>query len=306
MLYDCIIVGGGPAGLNAALVLGRAKRQVLLFDDNKPRNAVTKHSHGFITRDGISPAGFRDIAHSEIGSYPSVHIRNERITRIRSSNKNFFEAYTGAGETFTARKIMLATGLKEILPDVNGIHHFYGRSLFNCAYCDGWELRDKPLVVIGENAHLFHLAKTVSNWSRDVVACSNGYRPLTSEQSSMLLRKGIRVIEHRIAALEGKDGRLKRIVFFNNEKLEREGGFVSPQWTQASSLGEELGCSLSARGGIQTDEFGRTTVQGVYASGDTSIIAPSQLIIAAAEGSRAAMGVNADLIQDEFEPEGYL
>lgn len=303
MVYDCIIVGGGPAGLNAALVLGRARRHVLLLDNNRPRNAVTRLSHGFLTRDGIDPAQLRAIAHAEIGKYPTVEIRHGRVAQIRKIGEGMFEAGTEAGGREFARCIMLASGLQEVLPAVNGIQLFYGTSLFNCPYCDGWELRDKPLVVIGENPHLYPLAKSVSNWSGVVTACTNGFLALTPEQCERLLRKGIRIIGHKIAALEGREGQLERIVFANGEQLECAGGFVSPQWKQASALGEMLGCSLNAKGGIRTDVLGRTSVPGVYACGDTSIIAPSQIVIAAAEGSRAAIGVNSDLIQVDFERE---
>src|SRR5690606_33431737 len=142
MLFDCAIIGGGPAGLNAALVLGRARRHILLFDNNNPRNAVTQESHGFITRDGIKPTEFRKIAHKEISRYPSVKFKKKQITSV-VKNDSLFELRTSENEIYQAKSIIIATGLKERIPEVDKFSDYYGKSLFNCPYCDGWELRDK-------------------------------------------------------------------------------------------------------------------------------------------------------------------
>ena len=299
MTIDCAIVGGGPAGLNAALVLGRARRNVVMFDDNQPRNAVTQESHGFLTRDGVKPDEFRHIAHQEIGKYPSVEIRQNRIMSV-SQQEGIFELVVNNQDTFQARAIILATGLKDVLPDIDGIQDYYGKSLFSCPYCDGWELKDQPLVVISEGEHTFHMAKTVWNWSRDVVVCTNGHHPLTQEQQETLRKKEIRIVEDRIAALVGKDGYLEQVVFVNQQEIRRTGGFVITQFFQASSFSTQLGCDVNDLGELVIDQFGRTTVPGVYAAGETSVGRPSQLIIAAAEGSRAAIGVNMDLTESEF------
>lgn len=301
MIHDCAIIGGGPAGLNAALVLGRARRNVVLIDNGKPRNAVTQESHGFITRDGISPGEFRKIAHQEISKYPSVHIQQETITHVeREASTSTFLLTTDRGATIQARKIILATGLKEILPNVDGIKGYYGKSLFSCPYCDGWELRDKPLIVISENQHAFHMAKIVYNWSRDVVICTNGQEVLTPEQKEVLGQKNIKVYGQKITALAGKEGYLEKVIFEDGIEVERKGGFIRAGWLHASSLGEALGCKTNDSGGIVADDLGRTTISGVYAAGDSSIIAPSQVIIAAASGSRAAIGVNTDLTNEDF------
>jgi thioredoxin reductase len=300
MLFDCVIIGGGPAGLNAALVLGRARRNVLLFDNNSPRNAVTHESHGFITRDGISPSEFRKIAHQDIAKYASVQWKQQKIVNISKESNGSFQLVNEIGEKFQSRKIILATGLKENLPSVNGILDYYGKSLFSCPYCDGWELKDKPLMVISENEHVFHMAKTVYNWSKDLIVCTNGKPILTIEQKDILHSKNIQVYEQIITALDGSNGMIEKIVFEGGTAVNRSGGFITPQWIQASAFGEALDCELNPMGGIITDSFGRTNIAGVFAAGDTSVIAPSQLIIAAAEGSRAAIGVNTDLTQAEF------
>lgn len=300
MVIDCAIIGGGPAGLNAALVLGRARRNVVLFDDNKPRNAVTQETHGFLTRDGVKPTELRDIAHQEIRKYPSVEMRNSRITDV-SKHESLFEVVADNGEVLQAKTIILATGLKETLPEIENIHDYYGKSLFNCPFCDGWELRDKPLVVIAEDGQAaFHFTQVVWNWSRNLLVCTNGHSHLTEEQKETLQKKEIEVIEDPITALVGKQGMLERVVFSTHEERMRQGGFVVPKWTQASPFGAQLGCEPTALGGIMTDDFGRTTVPGVYAAGDASVVMPSQLIYAAAAGSRAAAGVSAVLFQSDF------
>lgn len=300
MVVDCAIIGGGPAGLNAALVLGRAKRSVLVFDDNRPRNAVTQESHGFVTRDGVEPREFRTLAHQDISKYPSVAIRDVRITDMRR-HESGFELATDDGTVVQARTIILATGLRETLPAIPGLHDYYGKSLFCCPYCDGWELREKPLVVIAEEGQpAFHLAKVVWNWSRDLLVCTNGQTTLSAEQKAILQRNGIQVVEDTITALVGKDGMLERVVFASHDESARQGGFVVPQLSQASAFGALLGCDMNAPGGIVTDNLGRTTVPGVYAAGDASMDAPAQLVIAAAAGSRAAAGVNTDLTDRAF------
>ena len=302
MLLDCAIIGGGPAGLNAALMLGRARRKVLLFDDNKPRNAVTQHSHGFITRDGVHPAEFRALGQQEIVKYPSVEIQAVRVEMVRKQGVTF-ELVATSGETFEARTLLLATGIQESLPAVERIHDYYGKSLFNCPYCDGWELRDKPLVIIAENEMgAFHTPKVLYNWSSDIVVCTNGHQVLHEEQKLFLKKHGIPVIEEKIVALGGQAGQLERIVFESSPAIERVGGLVGVQWKQATPIGQDLGCETNTLGGIATDELGRTTVKGVYAAGDTvTHLMGAQLIAAAASGSKVAAGINTDFITSYFE-----
>ena len=299
-LFDCAIIGGGPAGLNAALVLGRARRNTILFDNNSPRNAVTQESHGFITRDGIKPKEFREIAHKEIGKYPSVIYEKEEITSITKKDQ-LFELVTSNNELYQSKTIIISTGLRDVLPDIENISDYYGKSLFNCPYCDGWELRDKPLVVIiEEQTQGFHFIQTIYNWSKDLIVCTNGKPILNPDQKRLIHNKGIKIIESKIKNFEGKNGQMEKIHFENGESIIRKGGFVLPQPIQASDFAKKLGCEYNSSGGISVDFYGRTNIQGVYAAGDASVFAPAQLIIAAADGLKAAAGVNRDLIQKEF------
>ena len=298
MIYDCAVIGGGPAGLNASLVLGRSRRKTVLFDDNKPRNAVVSESHGFVTRDGVDPQEFKRIGLEELAKYPDVQVQQQRVSGVHKEG-GVFHLETENGEAFQAHRIILALGFKEVLPDVERVEEFYGKSLFSCPFCDGWEMRDKPLAVISDNEAANHMVKVASNWTDDLIYCTNG-RQLLSEEKSLLESKGIRVHEEKIRTLNGENGKLTGILFENGEAVSREGGFITPEWVQASDIASSLGCKLNDRGGVESDAMKRTNVDGVYACGDVSMAGASQLILAAAEGSMAAISINAALIEEKF------
>lgn len=300
MTLDCAVIGGGPAGLNAALVLGRSRRTTILFDDNKPRNAVTSESHGFITRDGIHPQELKRIAQEEIGKYPDVKIKKQRAVRINKEN-NLFQVEAADGEIYSAKKVILATGFKENLPEIPRVKEFYGKSLFSCPFCDGWELRDRPLAVIAEGQKALHIAKIVSNWTDDVVVFTNGREVLSLEEKQLLQQKRIRVNEKKITALLGDNGILEKILLEDGSAVLRAGGFVAAEWKQAASFDSTLGYELNEQGGIETDSWQRTKIEGLYACGDTRMAGPAQIVIAAGEGSMAALAVNAALIEEKFE-----
>ncbi len=299
-MYDCIIIGGGPAGLNAALVLGRARRSVALIDSNKPRNAVTHASHGFITRDGVSPSEFRSVAAEELSSYPSIDQLQAEVVTIEKTELGFV-VEESLGHYYQAKKLVLATGVNEIFPEIEGFYSFYGKSLFVCPYCDGWEHRDQPLVIVSESSHVFHYVKMIYNWSKDLVVCTNGHALLNDEETEKLVSKGIKIMEQPLASFEGVNGQLEKVRFEDGTEIERSGGFVmSKKLIPNLQLVENLGCNTEESGTLKTDEFGRTSVKGLYAAGDASYVNPSQLIFAAADGSKIATGINMDLTEEEF------
>ncbi|MFC5471031.1 NAD(P)/FAD-dependent oxidoreductase [Cohnella suwonensis] len=299
-MLDCAIIGGGPAGLSAALVLGRSRRNVALFDDDQARNKVTQESHGFLTRDGIKPSELREIARDELKKYPSVVVRDIAIVQARRLADGTFVLVAKGNEQIRARTIILATGLKEILPDISGLKEHYGKSLFSCPYCDGWEIRDRPLVVISEHPHAYHLAVIASHWSMDLAVCTNGANVLPPEQIGKLASRGIRVYGQRIALVKGSEGRLQNIAFADGTELERTAGFVGSQLVHATPFAEMLGCAMNEKGGIVVDDVGRTTAEGVFAAGDNATVTQTQIVFAAAGGSLAAMGVNAALTFADF------
>ena len=204
-------------------------------------------------------------------------------------------------ELYQSRNIIISSVLRDVLPDIGNISDYYGKSLFNCPYCDGLELRDKLLViVVDDQVQGFHFIQTIYNWSKDLIVCTNGKSFQNSEQKRLIQNKGIKIMENKIRNFVGKDGQMEKIIFENGESVDRKGGFVMPQLIQSSNFANQLGCEYNPLGGVSVDSYGRTNIQGVYAAGDASVIAPAQLVITAAEGLRAAVGVNRDLIQKEF------
>jgi thioredoxin reductase len=298
-MKDCVIIGGGPGGLSAALVLGRARRSVMLIDDNYPRNAISHASHGFLTRDGIEPAEFRRLAYEEVLAYPSLDHRQAEVSDI-VRQLDGFEIIMKTGERVRTRKLIIATGLKEVFPKIEGLNDFYGRSLFNCPYCDGWEWRDRPIFLLTEEPVIFHMAKLLYNWSQDLVVCTNGKPMLTTEERNILETKHIQVIETPVVAFEGMNGLLEQIVLADGRRIKRSAGFAIPKWQVKADFSKQLGYVVNECGGIVTDAMGRSTISGLYAAGDAANVWPSQLIYAASDGYKTAVTVNTDLSEELF------
>ncbi|MHA7966482.1 NAD(P)/FAD-dependent oxidoreductase [Paenibacillus sp. CAU 1782] len=299
MQSDCAIIGGGPAGLQAALVLGRARRSVALMDDNRPRNAVTHASHSFLTRDGVKPAEFRRIAYNEVLGYPSVTHYAWEAKEI-SLTENGFVISGADGHVVHARKVLVATGLREILPEVEGLRDCYGKSLFNCPFCDGWEMRDQPLVLFSEQPGAFHMAQMISHWSKDLVVCTNGSNSLSEREKEQLRAKNIIVMEQAVSSFVHREGKLEAVAFADGGGLSRTGGFVASVLQPRADFHATLRYERNELGGIATDSWGKSGVPGLFAAGDAAYVMPSQLIFAAADGARAAMSVHRELMEEEM------
>ena len=299
-VLDCIVIGGGPSGLSASLTLGRARRNIALFDDGTNRNRVTQASNGFITRDGIKPQELKEIALKELENYPSVSYFKATVTEIiKDRGNNRFTIQTSIDQEFVAEKIILATGIQEEF-SLPSIRKFYGKSLFSCPYCDGWEQRDKPLVVIAEKEeHVLHLTKLIYNWSQDLVVLTNGVQ-LSKDGATQLQKRNIKIISTPIKDLIGVDGFLQRIEFVTGETIRRTGGFVAPTYYRPNHFAQKLGCEIHENGKVITDGVGRTTEKNIYIAGETERSKPSSLMISAAKGNKAAASVNSDLTMERF------
>ena len=299
-VFDCIIIGGGPSGLSASLTLGRARRKIVLFDDGTNRNRVTQESHGFITRDGIKPQEFKELGLKELENYPSVSYFNTKITEIiKDIGNDKFIVKTPKDQEFVTEKIILATGIQEVF-SIPSIRNYYGKSLFSCPYCDGWEQRDKPLVVIAEKEeHALHLAKLIYNWSQDLVVLTNGVQ-LSQEGATELQKRNIKIISEPIKNLIGNDGYLQQIEFVTGETISKSGGFVAPSYYRPNQFAEKLGCKVHENGKVITDGVGRTTEKNIYIAGETEKSKPTSLMISAAKGNKAAVSVNTDLTMERF------
>lgn len=298
--YDCIVIGAGPAGLSATLTLGRTRRKIALFDNGTNRNRVTQESHGFLTRDGIKPQEFKNIAMKELASYPSVSLLNETIVEIKKDDQtDLFFVHTSNNTSYQAEKILLATGIQEEFP-LSQIRQYYGKSLFSCPYCDGWELKDMPLAIIAENEeHIIHMTKLVYNWSTDLMVFTNGHQ-LSYKVRNTFENKKIKVHTAKIKNLHGDNGNLESLELESGENIHRSGGFVVPSFYRPNAFAEQLHCKVDENGGMITDGAGRTTADGVYIAGETEKAGPSSLMIAAADGNKAASSINLDITLERF------
>ena len=294
---DCevLIIGGGPAGLSAATVLGRCLRNVVLYDAGEPRNRASHAMHCFVTRDGINPAEFLAIARAEMSKYQTVRMHKGKATSAKPMPGGFEVTFDG-GAMQRCRKLLLATGVRDILPPLEGADSFYGRSIHHCPYCDGWEHRGEVIAVYGSGDKGAGLAKLMSQWSADVVLCSNGCS-LDAAITTDLNRFAIKQRTERVSRLEGHDGQLRRIHFDAGPPLECSSLFFNTGQYQRSALLEQLGCRFDKKGGVETNEREETCVPGVYVAGDASRDLQF-VVMAAAEGARAAVAINTALLQD--------
>lgn len=298
--WDVVIAGGGPAGLSAALVLGRCRRRVLLCDAGTPRNAATDAMHGFLGHDGIAPAAFRERVHEELAGYPQVRFAPRAVEDATALPDGAgFAVRLDDGTRARCRKLLLATGMADDVPRVPGFAELWGRGVHGCPYCDGWELADAPLAAYGRRRHGMEIARALTAWSRDLVLCTDGPARLSAGERRALDANGVRVIETRVARLDGRDGRLDAIVFADGTRLPRRALFLDTPARPQSRLAERLGCAPSARGGVRAGRLESTTVPGVYVAGN--ILRDVQLaVVAAAEGCKAAFGINRSLTREDF------
>jgi thioredoxin reductase len=299
-MYDVIIVGAGPAGLSAALILGRCRRRVLVCDSGRPRNAASLAMHGFLTRDGVNPHEFLRLSREQLRQYETVAIRNCEVTAATCRTDAQFEVTIENEERLTGRKLLIATGVLDNLPGIPGFAELYGASVFHCPYCDGWEVRDEPLAVYGRGERGLGLSLELTGWSRDVVLCSDGPAEIDEAGRARLRRCGIEVREERVLRLDGEDGRLTRVVFDAGEPLVRRALFFTTGQTQQSALAISLGCEFNDKGTVRTGKYESTHLSGLYVAGDASR-AVQWVIVAAAEGAEAAFAINTDLLTDDLQ-----
>lgn len=295
MTYDCIIVGGGPAGLSAALMLGRCRRRVLLCDFGEQRNLRAREIHGYPTRDCTSPAEYLRMARAELGRYGTVECRDVEIVEAAKERRGFVLC-AADGTRLTSRKLLLATGVVDELPGLEGLEELYGTSVHHCPYCDAWEWRDRPLAVYGGGEPGPGLALSLMAWSADVLLCTGGSR-IPPETAARLSAAGIGVYEEPVIRLEGSEGMLERIVFAGGDSVARSALFLCVGPRQRSPLAERLGCRFTEKGTVDTGKCEATNVSGLFVAGDASKEAQF-VVVAAAEGAEAGMAIHKALMEE--------
>ena len=296
-VYEAIVVGGGAAGLSAALILGRACRKVLVFDDGRPRNAVAERMHGFITRDGTPPLDLLAAARSELHRYPSVQCEDAHVESV-SGEVGAFAIRTHEGHTHQARRLLLATGVYDALPAIDGLRDAWGRSAFVCPYCDAWEVRGKRIAAIGKGAKAVELAQELRQWSHDIVVCTQGGNEFADGHRRWLDATNAMLVPQPIRRIHARGGRIASIEFEGGRQESCEAIFLSTPLRPRYPLVDMLGCALRDDGEISVDARGRTSVAGVYAAGD-AVTTVHQVVLAAASGVCAAIGINEDCLKDD-------
>lgn len=284
--------------MSAALVLGRSRRRVLVCDSGLPRNRAAAEMHGYLSRDGIAPREFHRVGRAELAQYPSVTFRAIEVTDAEPVEGGFRITLADGGSA-EGRTLLLCTGVVDEVPRIEGFAEMYGVSVHHCPYCDGWEHRDEPLAVYGCDATAGKYALALTQWSRDIVLCTNGRAQLHPGDAEELARQRVAIREDRIVRLEGREGRLERIVFDAGAPLERSALFFCAGQHQHSDLAARIGARFTAKGVVDTGTAEKTSVPGLWVAGDASKDA-QLVIVAAAEGAAAAVAINTELTRQDL------
>lgn len=298
-ILDVIIIGGGPAGLNAGIVLGRCRRKVLLFDTAQQRNRASHGMHNYLTRDDILPTDFLKLSHKEAAKY-GVRILPKKIMTARKNEAGIFTVLDEEDTVYRAKKLLVATGLRDKLPDIPGFKEFYGTSVFHCPYCDGWEVRDKKIGVYARNKEGWELALSLKGWSANVTLFTDGKNNVKPVHKERLDKNGIAVVSLPFERLQGKNGQVKQIVFKNGTSIAVDALFFVNGFEQQCNLAEAFGCQVTKKGVVMTNRYQQTNIPGLYVAGDASRDMHF-VVVAASEGAKAAVTINKELQKEAAE-----
>jgi thioredoxin reductase len=297
-LFDVLIIGGSHAGLAAALTLGRALRQVLVLDSGAPCNRVSPRAHNFPTHDGRPSDEIRALARLELAQYATVRLQDGFVAA--ASQEDFgFSVTTQDGAAYRAKKLILATGIRDVMPALPGFAECWGRTILHCPYCHGYEVRGKATAVRGNGDGGFELARLISNWTDDLRLLTDGPSTLTAEQAADLARHDIAVIQDPLQAIHHADGQLSAIVFQGGQSIRVDALYAHLPFTHSSNITLQLGCGFTPEGHVQVDDWQRTTVPGVYACGDCTTMLRT-VAHAVMTGTKAAAILNRELIVEAF------
>lgn len=296
--YDVIIVGGSYAGLSAAMALGRLVKSVLIIDSGLPCNRQTPHSHNFITQDGQTPAEIARKAREQVLAYQTVNFY-QGLAISGKKTSNGFEITTASHDTFSGEKLIFATGIKDIMPDVKEIEACWGKSVIHCPFCHGYEFKDKKTAILANSDKAVHLASLVGNLTKDITVLTNAPANFTLEQREQLARNHIAIIETPITAIKHQNGYLESVRFQDDATLDVQVMYAAVAFEQHCSIPKDLGCELTETGYIKVDAFQKTSIDGVYACGDNTNMFRS-VSAAVATGSMAGAMVVKALAEELF------
>lgn len=296
--YDVIIVGGSYSGLAAGMALGRALRNVLIIDSGDPCNKQTPHSHNFLTNDGKSPGEIASLAKQQVQMYGTVSFLNAFVsTGIKT--KDGFEVMISSGDSFTASKLVFATGITDIMPAIPGFQECWGISVLHCPYCHGYEVRQQKTGILANGDTAFEMASLISNWTADLTLYTNGKATLIEEQRKKLAKYKISVVEEEIVRIEHNNGHIQTIVFKDGRKASLKALYARLPFQQHCSIPQTLGCELTKEGYLKIDPAHKTTSNGVFACGD-NVTRMRTVANAVAMGTTTGLMVNKELIEEEF------
>ncbi|MGE2691167.1 NAD(P)/FAD-dependent oxidoreductase [Mycolicibacterium pulveris] len=300
--WECVVVGGGAAGLSAALVLGRARRRTLLVDAGEPSNSAAPAIGGLLGHDGRPPAELYELGRRELAHYPSVRYREGEVVSGTSVGDRFLLKLDD-GEQVSARRVLLATGMRYCPPDLPGLDPLWGKSVFQCPFCHGWEMRDKRLATLAAGEEAVHSALMLRGWSDDVVLLTDGATELDADGRRRLAAANVTVDDRRVVELVGDGGQLTAVAFADGDRLPRDGLLVEAPLRQRSALAQQLGAACGegplAPDTVAVDALHRTSAAAVFAAGDLCAEQP-YVAGAIAAGSQTAMIVAQSLLADEF------
>lgn len=300
--YDVLVVGGGLAGLAAALVLGRARRSVLVVDAGHPRNEPANHAHGYLTRDGASPMELLAIGRREVRGYGGQIVEGTATSLVRLPEGGFRVALAD-GTGWNGRRVLVTTGLVDELPDIPGLRERWGRDVVHCPYCFGWEMRDLPLGILATGPLAIEQALMWRQWSGDLILFQHTASAPTDEQREQLAARDIRIVEGEVAAIQVTEDRLSGVRLRSGQVVDRSVLVVGPRFAARHALLDDLGVTmtehpLAIASQVQADATGRTVAPGVWVAGNVSDVSGG-VMQAAASGVTAGAAINADLTAEE-------
>lgn len=296
--FEVIIIGGSYAGLSAAMALGRSLRKTLVIDAGKPCNRQTPHSHNFLTQDGSTPKEISEIAKSQITTYDSIKFYDGLAVSGKRKN-GAFEISTLKGDNFTAKKLIFAAGIKDLMPNIKGFSECWGISVVHCPYCHGYEIRNKKTAIIANGERAFHLASLVNNLTKEIAIITSGAKDFEKEQLEKLKQHKIQIIEKEISSIKHRNGHVEDIVFKDGSTENFECAYAAIPFELNSNIPKELGCNLTEDELIEVNFMQQTTQEGIFACGDNSSMMRS-VALAVSSGNIAGAVVNGELTKENF------